>query len=130
MKIHHIGYLVKAIEEAEEKFANLGYLTIAPKVYDEIRKIEIVFLKKDGVVVELVSPVSEDSPVASLIKRVGNSPYHICYSSENFEEDIVKLRSEGWMKLGQPERAPALENKNVVFLIHSVVGMIEVLDNH
>ena len=42
----------------------LGYEITQPATYDEIRKIHICFLEKDGYRIELVSPASEDSVVS------------------------------------------------------------------
>lgn len=56
LKIHHIGYLVKKIEKAKKSFEALGYLVEQDTVYDDIRKVNICFLVKDGYRVELVSP--------------------------------------------------------------------------
>ncbi len=69
LKIHHIGYLVKKMNQAKQTFEVLGYHVEQDTVCDEIRKVAICFLIKDGYRVELVSPVSPDSVVAGLIKK-------------------------------------------------------------
>ena len=81
LKIHHIGYLVKKLDAAIKSFECLGYQITQDTVYDDIRKINICFLQKDGYCIELVSPVSEDSVVSGLIKMFKHSPYHICYET-------------------------------------------------
>lgn len=125
LKIHHIGYLVKKIEKAKKTFESLGYLVEQDTVRDEIRKVDICFLTKDGYRVELVSPFSEDSVVAGLLKKYKNAPYHICYESEDPGTAIRELTENGFAAIDTPTPAPALGGCNVVFLTSPVIGMIE-----
>ena len=127
LKVHHIGYLVKKMDAAIQSFENLGYQTIQGTVYDDIRKVNICFLDKDGYQIELVSPVSEDSVVSGLMKKYKNSPYHICYETENFDRDYQTLTENGFISIDTPTPAPALQNREVVFLTHASMGMIELL---
>lgn len=129
LQIHHIGYLVKKIEKATKEFQKLGYQIQKDTVYDPIREANINFLEKDGYVVELISPATETSVVAGLMKRYKNSPYHICYISHDLNADLEALTSNGFTAIDTPTEAPALENKRVVFLMNPNMGMIELLEN-
>ncbi len=127
LRIHHIGYLVKKIEKAKQAFLSLGYRIEQDTVYDGIRKINICFLLKDGYRVELVSPASEDSVVSGLIKKYKNSPYHICYETDDFETAYTQLAAGGFIAIDEPTPAPALGGRAVVFLSNASIGMIELL---
>lgn len=127
LKIHHIGYLVKKIDAAIGSFSRLGYQVTQNTVYDDIRKVNICFMEKDGCRIELVSPASEDSVVSGLMKKFKNSPYHICYETENFEQDYMTLVSDGFIAIDTPTPAPALQGHEVVFLSSPVIGMIELI---
>lgn len=127
LKIHHIGYLVKKIEKAKKTFEALGYLVEQDTVRDEIRKVDICFLIKDGYRVELVSPFSEDSVVAGLLKKYKNAPYHICYEADDSDAAYRKLTENGFAAIDTPTPAPALGGCKVVFLTSPVIGMIELI---
>ena len=127
LKVHHIGYLVKRIEKAKQTFETLGYRTEQDIVRDNIRKVDICFLVKDGYRIELVSPVSEDSVVYGLLKKYKNCPYHICYETADYASDYEALRSEGFLPIDTPTSAPALSGKDVVFMNHAALGMIELI---
>lgn len=127
LKVHHIGYLVKKMDAAIRSFENLGYQITQETMYDAIREINICFLEKDGYTIELVSPVSETSVAAGLMKKYKNSPYHICYETENFEQDYLDLTSNGFIAIDTPTPAPALDNREVVFLTSAAMGMIELI---
>lgn len=128
MKIHHIGYLVKHIEEAIKTFLALGYIQETDVIYDSAREIHICFLIKDGYRIELVCPCGETSVVSGLYKKFGNTPYHICYESEDYEQDILELRKAGFSMIDQPQKAVAINNIPVAFFWSLKIGMIEVIN--
>lgn len=118
------------MESAKRQFEALGYHAETEPIRDDIRKVEICFLCKDGYRIELITPSAEDSVVSGLIKKIGNSPYHICYSSNAFDNDIDYLKKNGYIMIDQPTPAPALGGQKVVFFIHMYAGMIELLDGN
>ena len=127
LKIHHIGYLVKKIEAAIQTFEALGYQITQAVMYDDIRKVNICFLQKDDYCIELVSPAAEDSLVSGLMKKYKNCPYHICYETPDFDRDYQMLLSNGFISIDAPTPAPALQGRDVVFLMSASMGMIELL---
>ncbi|MBD5487915.1 MAG: lactoylglutathione lyase [Lachnospiraceae bacterium] len=127
LKIHHIGYLVKKIEAATQTFEALGYQLAQNIVYDDIRKVNICFMTKDGYCIELVSPTTEDSIVSGLMKKYKNCPYHICYETNNFDQDYQELQENGFISIDVPTPAPALQGRDVVFLTNALIGMIELM---
>lgn len=128
MKIHHIGYLVKKMEKAAAAFEALGYVREGAATHDEVRRVDILFLTKDGYRVELVSPYAPDSIVSGLIKTYKNAPYHICYEAECFLEDVEKLEGGGYVRIDEPTGAPAIGGRRVTFFMHPAMGMIELLE--
>lgn len=128
MRVHHVGYLVKNMEKASAAFFVLGYAEKQSVVYDNIRDADIVFLGKDGYVIELVRPCSERSVAAGLMKIYKNAPYHICYETDSFLEDMAMLEDSGFLRIDEPTPAPALGQRKVVFLLSASAGMIELLE--
>ncbi len=129
MRIHHIGYLVKNIERSTEEFLSLGYTIINDKCRDDYRKVDITFMAKDGYMIELISPYSEESVVAGLMKRFKNSPYHICYETDDLPACTQALRDAGYVPLDEPTPAPAIDNRKVVFYTNPNLGMIEIVES-
>ena len=128
LTIHHIGYVVKKIVPASRSFEALGFQVAREVTRDDIREVDICFLEKDGYRVELVSPYSATSVVAGLLKKYKNCPYHICYETSHFEEALEELTSHGYVMMGSPTPAPAIDQHPVVFLMNASLGMIELLD--
>lgn len=128
MTVHHVGYLVKKLERARKAFEGLGYAVEQEVVRDEYRKVDILFLAKDGYRVELVSPYASDSVVSGILPRVGNSPYHICYEVPDLDAEIERLRDERYVVSAEAAPAPACGGGRVAFMIHPFLGMIELLE--
>lgn len=129
MRIHHIGYLVKNIDKAKETFTSIGFSVKREIVYDQIQDVNALFMEKDGHVIELVSPNSRESVVAHLMKTHKNSPYHICYESENFDIDIESLTEKGFMGMDRPVPAPAFNGRRNCFFVSPQIGIIELLES-
>ena len=129
MKIHHIGYLVKKIDRAIHGFIKLSYEKESEIVYDEYRGVDICFMVKDKYRIELVSPRDEKSVVYQLQKKMGNTPYHICYICKDIESAIDEMKAQGFVEIDEPHDAVAIGRKLVCFLMHPYLGMIELLED-
>ena len=128
MTVHHVGYLVKNIEKSKTVFMNLGYSLEQDTVYDSWRDVDICFLIKDSYRIELVAPRSSESVVGSLRKKIGNTPYHICYEVEDLNKAIAELSLLKFVIWEDPHEAPALDGRKVAFLINGQIGMIELVE--
>ncbi len=128
MKIHHVGYLAKNIEKTRKKFLELGYEVESPVKYDEIRKIDIEFLVNGDYRVELIEPKSEESPMYPLLKRFKNAPYHFCYEVEDLDAAVCELSDKGYTVIQEPEIAPCIEGRRVVFLNNISMGILELVE--
>lgn len=128
MQIHHVGYLVKNIEKAKVKFEKLGFVVEGETVFDKYRGIDILFMINDGYRIELVSPKTSESVVADTYKKLGNSPYHICYYCDCIESAMDDLRKDGYLPLGEPSPAVAIDGKKVCFLFNRQIGILELVE--
>jgi methylmalonyl-CoA/ethylmalonyl-CoA epimerase len=129
MKLHHIGYAVKSIEKSLSAFQILGFEKEGNVTHDRKRNVKIQFIRNDNIIFELVEPINTNSPVSKLLNKNGSIPYHFCLISNNIDSTIKKLRREGFVLLNKKETAPAINNRNVVFLFHKEIGLIELLED-
>ena len=127
MKVHHIGYAVKNLEQSISAFEALGY-TAGEITADAGRHIRIAFLQNGSECVELVAPDGDETPVDGVLKSVGPTPYHICYEVPDLEAALTELQQSRWIVTKQPAPAPAIGGAPVAFLYHLRVGMIELVE--
>lgn len=129
MRYHHLGYVVPNIDKACNDFAILGYC-VSEVVDDLMRNIKIAFVRKEHISVELIAPINVGSPVDNILKKMGPSPYHICYEVSSIDESIECLKISGWTLIKKPEPAIAIEGEGaawVAFLYKKSSGLIELL---
>lgn len=128
MKFHHIGYAVSNLAESLDIFLNLGYSKVSNTEKDEVRKVEIAFVENQGVLVELISPLDSDSPITNVLKKVGNSAYHICYEVDDIDIKIAELRKIRFIVIEKPSKAIAINDQRVAFLYNPKYGLLELLE--
>lgn len=127
-KFHHIGIAVYSIDETAEYYLRAGYKR-TNAVEDVLQNIKICFLfKQDMPLVELLEPVNDSSPVCSILKQNGVSPYHVCYSVLDIEMAISDLKRQGYLPLSRPVKAIAMNNNKISFLYNKSIGLIELVE--
>lgn len=128
--LNHIGYAVKEIATPLKHYLDAGWT--ASDVYEEtVQNTKIVFLTKAGFpTIELVSPLNgTPSPVDNVLKKNGNSPYHICYDVDNIDQAVEDLYEEGFNPLFMPVASVAMDNHKICYLQHKELGIIEIVED-
>ena len=128
LKVHHIGYAVANLQQSMGAFQNLGYTIVSGPVRDEKRNVEIAFVDNNGYLVELISPLNEQSPIRNYLDKIGNTPYHLCYETNDIEGAIETLRKQRFMIVEKPSEAVAINDQRVAFLYHPRIGLLELLE--
>ena len=127
--IDHIGYAVKRTDRAINSLKSLGY-KFESTIRDEDRKIDITFGRFEGYRIELVCPYENGSPIEGILSLTGSAPYHICYRSDSFEDDISNLSKMGGYKMViPPAKAVAFGGMRVCFLYSLGCGLIEIVED-
>lgn len=127
MKIHHLGYAVDDLDLAVKQFEEIGYKKIRCKTIDELRKVSIQFVKQDQFLIEVIAPLSIDSPLKTFLKKIGPSPYHLCYEVPKITDAILKLKKKHFIVVENPLPAKAIGGR-VAFLFNKEIGLIELLE--
>lgn len=135
MKVDHIGYLCRDIQKSLSVFEKLGYKKISEIIIDNEangdihpRNVNICFIENDGIRIELVSPMDENSDVTDTLKRQGEGPYHICYRTTDLELLITDMKKNGWIVIKKPAKAKAFDYARVAFLYKNGAGLVELVE--
>lgn len=129
MRIDHVGYAVQDMRAAEASFMELGYCPYGDGIEDHGRGVEIrFFCDPAGVKIELIAPLGDNSPVNTWLRKNGNSPYHICYQSDELAKDVAALKEKGFMVVQPSLPAPAMNNRRVCFMYSKNTGLIELVE--
>ena len=95
MKLHHIGIVVKNIQESLGELTQ--YLdfesTTVPSLVGS-QKVNICFLKTNNVFLELIEPAEENSPISNFIKK-GGGFHHLCFEVDDIHLELEKMKKNG-----------------------------------
>lgn len=129
MVIDHIGVVVKNIEDGITQWEDqFGYFQATDPILNKKQKVRVVFMDKaDSVMVKLVEPSGEDSPVYQFALK-GGGLHHLCFRCDDLESQINELRKQGVRCFVPPESGEAFENNKIAFLISSNNLNIELID--
>ena len=65
--------------------------------------------------VELLEPTSPESPIAKFIEKRGEGVHHLSFEVDDIEQEIARLRSEGFQMVDQQPR-PGADGYRIAFL--------------
>jgi catechol 2,3-dioxygenase-like lactoylglutathione lyase family enzyme len=126
---HHIGVITTDIEASQKFFESLGYHS-SEKYEDHPQKSFIVLMNKSSApTLELVAPMSEDSPAQGWVKRIKSGAYHICYEVKDatLTEAVFYFTEHQFTPVSKLALSPAFGGNYVVFLWGKAGGLIELL---
>lgn len=114
-KLDHIGIAVKDMEVSKALFEKL--LGISSYKEEEVASEGVLtsFFKTNSNKIELLAATHEDSVIAKFIAKKGEGIHHIAFEVANIEEEIQRLKKEGFFVFTETPRKGA-DNKLVVFL--------------
>ena len=128
MRVHHVGYYVKNLNEALEEFKGLGYEIIQATVHDADRKVKICFVKNGSEIIELVEPDEACPYINKQLRKLGCSPYHVCYKVDDLSNAIRYMQKRGYYLVQEAAPAVAIGGRKVAFMYHDAVGILELLE--
>jgi methylmalonyl-CoA/ethylmalonyl-CoA epimerase len=114
-KIEHIGIAVNSLAQSIPLFEKLlntpCYKT--EEVWSE--KVRTAFFKTGGAKIELLQSLTEDSVVTKFLEKKGEGIHHIAFEVENIEEEMKRLKEQGFTLLNEQPKDGA-DNKLICFL--------------
>jgi methylmalonyl-CoA/ethylmalonyl-CoA epimerase len=114
-KIEHIGIAVKDLEVSNLLFEKLFGAPAYKFEEVESEGVTTSFFQNGPNKIELLAATSPNSPIAKFLEKKGEGIHHIAFDVENIEEEIVRLKKEGFVVLNEIPKKGA-DNKLVVFL--------------
>ncbi len=114
-KIEHLGIAVKDLEKSKLLFSkllgNTSYKT--EEVESEGVKTEFFMIGESKI--ELLEATNENSAITKYLEKKSEGIHHIAFAVDNIEEEIKRLKSEGFEILNETPKKGA-DNKLVAFL--------------
>ena len=131
MEFDHVGIAVKNIEEYFQSMLHsvLGMDKLSEIIIDPIQNCKIAFAtSSNGVRLELIEPLNEESPVNQILQKKKGGLYHMCFVANHFDEDVKHCLANKFIALSKPQPAIAFNNRRVIFFSTPTFEIIELVE--
>jgi methylmalonyl-CoA epimerase len=113
-RIDHIGIAVPDLEQALAPYVEGLGLKVAHQEVVENQKVRVAMLPVGETNIELLEPISDDSPIARFIERRGPGIHHIALAVEDIEASLARMESAG-VRMIDEEPRPGAGGTKVAF---------------
>ena len=116
MKIDHVAIVVKDLEETVALYTGTLGFTIAYRETIADQNVEAVGLEAGDSIIELLRPLSEDSPIAKFRGEAKTRLHHTAYRVEDLAAKLAELKSRGVRLIDEQPRKGA--HGNLIAFLH------------
>jgi methylmalonyl-CoA/ethylmalonyl-CoA epimerase len=115
--LDHVAIAVKSIDEVAKLYESaLGLkVTHTETVGEQGVKAAMLEPEGGGTAIELLEPLSNNSPISKFLEKRGEGIHHICFLVDDIELTLERLKQEGVQLIDQFPRPGAHETR-VAFL--------------
>jgi methylmalonyl-CoA/ethylmalonyl-CoA epimerase len=114
MRFHHIGIVVPNIKNSLneiKQFIKFKETSIPTLIGSQ--KVNVCFLNMDNGFLELIEPISDDSPVSTFASK-GGGIHHICFEVKDIYSTISEMKNNGARVIVEP--VLGFENRLISFI--------------
>jgi methylmalonyl-CoA/ethylmalonyl-CoA epimerase len=131
LKLHHVGFVVRSIQDCGSSFAQaLGATWDGKITFDPIQKVRVTFFKgrsSADPLIELVEPGGDDSPVSRFLED-GGGLHHLCYEVDDLEGHLDFCKSVGNTIIRLPVPAVAFGGRRIAWAVTRKKLVVEFLE--
>jgi methylmalonyl-CoA/ethylmalonyl-CoA epimerase len=115
-KLDHIGIAVNNIKETLRLYQQI--LGLGVREIEEIPEqgVRLAMLPLRDINIELLEPLSENSPIYKFLQKRGEGIHHLCFEVDNLEEILKKLSAHGIRLIDQQPRMG--HGKSLIAFLH------------
>jgi methylmalonyl-CoA epimerase len=94
-KIHHVGVAVRSLDEALKFYSDTLGLPVHASATVEQQGVKAALLTIGQSEIELLEPLSPESPVGRFLERKGEGLHHICFQTPDVAAELEGLKAKG-----------------------------------
>ncbi len=113
--LDHIAIAVPDLERAIKRFMEDFGIRFEGTEDVEPAKTSTAFFPIEGTQIELVHPLRGEGPIAKYLEKKGGGIHHICFRTDNIEEDVARLKAKGYQFLSEGPQ-PGAHDCQVIFI--------------
>ena len=119
-KLLHVGVAVPSLDSTSELLSSLfGYKVVSGPFDDPIQKVTVNFLAKsvnDPAEIELIAPLTDDSPIRSILAKDRGAAYHLCFETSDIDRALIHAQNNGCIVVSAPVPAVAFQGRRIAWI--------------
>jgi len=100
MRIDHVAIAVNNVEEALKTFEKVLKVDKKEIMVVEHEKVKLAMLQLEDTRIELLEPLTDDSPISKFLKEKGEGIHHISICTDTLEQDVDNASKNGLKIIG------------------------------
>lgn len=113
--LDHIAIAVPDLEKAIKRFMEDFGLKFDGTEAVESAKTMTAFFPLPPTSIELVHPLRGEGPIAKYLEKKPGGIHHVCFRTDNIQEDVARLKAKGYQFLSDEPYAGA-HDCTVIFI--------------
>ncbi|MCP4805887.1 MAG: methylmalonyl-CoA epimerase [Proteobacteria bacterium] len=113
--LDHIAIATDDLQAAIKRFLEDFGIPLAGTEVVPTESTSTAFFPLPGTRIELVAPLDGQGPIAASVAKRGPGLHHICFSTDDIEGDIERLRAKGYRFTSDAPK-PGAHGTRVIFL--------------
>lgn len=107
--LYHVAIAVRNIGEVERLYQKALGLKVTHREVVEEQGVRSSILEPEdgGATIELLEPLSNDSPISKFLEKRGEGIHHICFTVDNIELTLKRLKEQGVQLIDESPRLGA-----------------------
>lgn len=131
-KLLHVGVAVPDLGPTTDLLTALfGYRVISGPFDDPIQRVSVNFLTTqdhDAVELELIAPLTEDSPVRATLAKGGGAAYHLCFETADLDAAIAHALKQKCLLVSPPAPAVAFNGRRIAWIYTKSRQLFELVE--
>ena len=101
MRVDHIAIAVNNVQEALTDYQKI--LHVDELKIEEVpnEKVRVAMMMLEDTRIELMEPMSSDSPISKFLQERGEGIHHIAITADSIEKDVARASENGMRMLGE-----------------------------
>lgn len=132
LKIDHIGYVVKNLNEAKNYFKTFyNFKVITKTILEKAHGVKLVFLDmgtKTVPALELIQPINKKSKVYNFLKAKGESFHHIAYEVNDIDKELKNFLKKGFLQISTIVPGAGHNMTKTIWLMGKKKELIELVE--
>lgn len=131
-RLLHVGVAVPELGPTTDLMTSLfGYRVISGPFDDPIQRVSVNFLTtqpSDIAEIELIAPLTEDSPIRATLAKGGGSAYHLCFETADLDEALAHAVRLKCLIVSQPAPAVAFNGRRIAWIYTKSRQLFELVE--